>query len=214
MKNRHAVIGGANPILLEGIRQIALSACQISTCVSHPVEWLRAVANTGVELAIVDATEKGWEIATLLDRLPPRDIAVIALVPGTRLYDYASMIPASRRHMELLPATVSADTLLGTVKRLLDDLERSDSPPPSALVASLTERQQNILHLLCMGESTKRIAGLLNISTRTVEFHKYRMMKALGVTSTTQLVLLGVEAGIGTPAARSAGAASAAGNVH
>jgi DNA-binding NarL/FixJ family response regulator len=215
MKNRYVVIGGANHFLLEGIRQVASTACQVSGCYNNPADWLRALSDDHVDLAIVEATERGWDIGTLLDRLPAlsRDLAVIALVPGNRLYECSFMLAGTGRRIELLPVSVSSDTLVGTIRRSLEELDRGDSLPPAALVASLTDRQQNILLLLCMGESTKRIAGILNISTRTVEFHKYRMMKTLGVTTTTQLVLLGVEAGLGVPAARLA-AAGAGGHLH
>ena len=60
----------------------------------------------------------------------------------------------------------------------------------------LTERQCEILQLLAEGKSAKEIATVLNISSRTVEFHKYRIMKDLGLKSAAELVHYAVKHGI------------------
>ena len=52
----------------------------------------------------------------------------------------------------------------------------------------LTQRQREILQLLVEGNSAKEIANLLNISPRTVEFHKYNMMSKLKLKSLSGLV--------------------------
>ena len=60
----------------------------------------------------------------------------------------------------------------------------------------LTERQREIVQLLAEGKSAKDIAELLCISSRTVEFHKYRIMKDLGLKSAAELVHYAVRHGI------------------
>jgi DNA-binding NarL/FixJ family response regulator len=60
----------------------------------------------------------------------------------------------------------------------------------------LTGRQREIVQLLAEGKSAKDIAELLNISSRTVEFHKYRVMKDLGLKSAAELVHYAVRHGI------------------
>ena len=52
----------------------------------------------------------------------------------------------------------------------------------------LTERQREVLQLLAEGKVMKEIGGVLNMSTRTVAFHKYRIMEALGARSSAELV--------------------------
>jgi len=65
-------------------------------------------------------------------------------------------------------------------------------------LTSLTPRQREILQLLAEGHSAKEIATVLNISSRTVEFHKYRIMKDLGIKSAAELVHYAVRHGIVT----------------
>ena len=52
----------------------------------------------------------------------------------------------------------------------------------------LTERQREVLQLLAEGKVMKEIGGILNMTPRTVAFHKYRMMEALGAKSNAELV--------------------------
>jgi DNA-binding NarL/FixJ family response regulator len=60
----------------------------------------------------------------------------------------------------------------------------------------LTPRQREILQLLAEGHSAKEIAAVLNISSRTVEFHKYRIMKDLGLKSAAEMVHYAVKHGM------------------
>lgn len=52
----------------------------------------------------------------------------------------------------------------------------------------LTERQREVLQLLAEGRQMKEIGSILNMTTRTVAFHKYRIMKAVGATNGAALV--------------------------
>ena len=52
----------------------------------------------------------------------------------------------------------------------------------------LTPRQREVLQLLAEGRSMKEVANLLNLTPRTVAFHKYRMMEQLKVKSSAELV--------------------------
>jgi DNA-binding NarL/FixJ family response regulator len=59
----------------------------------------------------------------------------------------------------------------------------------------LTQRQREILQLLVEGNSAKEIANLLNISPRTVEFHKYNMMSKLKLKSVSALIQYAIKHG-------------------
>ena len=70
---------------------------------------------------------------------------------------------------------------------------------PIDLVSQLTARQRDILRLLADGHSAKEIAKRLDISSRTVEFHKYKMMELLGIKSSAKLVHFAIERGLTEP---------------
>lgn len=63
----------------------------------------------------------------------------------------------------------------------------------------LTGRQREVLQLIAEGRTMKEIAGILNVSSRTVEFHKYRILRALALRNTTELVQYAIRSGIVYP---------------
>jgi DNA-binding NarL/FixJ family response regulator len=66
-------------------------------------------------------------------------------------------------------------------------------PEPRKPAHELTPRQREVLQLLAEGRSMKEVASVLNLTPRTVAFHKYRMMDELKVKSTAELVQYAVK---------------------
>ncbi len=60
----------------------------------------------------------------------------------------------------------------------------------------LSNRQRQILQLLAAGLSAKQAAAKLGISRRTVETHKYRIMRIIGVETSAELIRFAVEQGV------------------
>jgi len=63
-------------------------------------------------------------------------------------------------------------------------------------IGQLTARQREIWQLLAEGRTPKEIAGVIHLSVRTVEFHKYRLMKRLGVRSSAELASMAIHHGV------------------
>jgi DNA-binding NarL/FixJ family response regulator len=76
---------------------------------------------------------------------------------------------------------VSPSIAAGLIDGLRDPSSEDDMEP-------LTLRQREILQLFAEGKTMKEIATLTDLSTRTVEWHKYRMMKMLHVRHSSELV--------------------------
>jgi DNA-binding NarL/FixJ family response regulator len=51
----------------------------------------------------------------------------------------------------------------------------------------LTARERQVLQLIAEGKSAKEIADILDVSTRTAEFHKYNLQDKLGLKTTAEL---------------------------
>ena len=60
----------------------------------------------------------------------------------------------------------------------------------------LTGRQREVLQLLAEGKSMKEVAAILDLTPRTVAFHKYRMMEQLRLKTSAELVKFAVRAGV------------------
>jgi len=73
---------------------------------------------------------------------------------------------------------------------LVESLQHVDDRNPGE---ELTPRQREVLQLLAEGKSMKEVAAVLNLTPRTVAFHKYRMMEQLRVKSTAELIQYAVK---------------------
>jgi DNA-binding NarL/FixJ family response regulator len=60
----------------------------------------------------------------------------------------------------------------------------------------LSQRQREIVQLYAEGRSIKEIAGLLNLSEKTVEFHKHHIMEAYNLKSNAGLILYALKHGL------------------
>ena len=66
------------------------------------------------------------------------------------------------------------------------------APNSSSGFERLTSRQREMLQLFAEGKSMKEIATAVNLSTRTVEWHKHRLMKVLSLRRSAELVQFAV----------------------
>ena len=69
-------------------------------------------------------------------------------------------------------------------------------PAPEGKLDTLTDRQREILRLVAEGQAVKQIAAGLGISLKTVEFHKTRLMRRLGLRGTAELTRFAVANGL------------------
>ena len=60
-------------------------------------------------------------------------------------------------------------------------------------VVALTPREREVVRLLAAGNSMPQVASALGITSRTVAFHKYRAMEALGVKTSSELIAVAVK---------------------
>lgn len=78
------------------------------------------------------------------------------------------------------------------VLSFLADVARQPEQP----AVKLSPRKREVLQLIAEGRTMKEIASVLNISTRTVESHKYEIMETLGVEKTAELVQHAIKIGL------------------
>lgn len=71
--------------------------------------------------------------------------------------------------------------------------------PEDGSSRSLTERQRQILRLVAAGYTAKEIGRMLHITSKTVEFHKGRMMRQLQLQSTVELARYALMHGLSNP---------------
>ena len=78
---------------------------------------------------------------------------------------------------------------------LLESYREGESRPQGP-GRPLTARQREVLQLFAEGRSAKEVAALLKVSPRTAEFHKARLLEALRLQTTAELVQYAIRNGI------------------
>jgi DNA-binding NarL/FixJ family response regulator len=76
------------------------------------------------------------------------------------------------------------------------DLLISSSKPKGKFPDGLTPRRREVLQLVAEGRSRKEIAGILNISVKTVEFHKGNLMRELNLQTVADFTRYAIDHGI------------------
>jgi len=116
-------------------------------------------------------------------------------------------VPVAVRAMQagatdFLEKPVNDDVLIGTVQRAVArDLDRlglrAEYVRVAARHARLTERERQVLALVVQGHPNKEIAARLDLSVKTVEAHRARVMEKMGADSLAGLVEVAIRYGLG-----------------
>jgi DNA-binding NarL/FixJ family response regulator len=80
----------------------------------------------------------------------------------------------------------------GMVGSFIQNIDRKKNPN------HLTLRQKEVLQLLAEGRSMKEVAFILNVTPRTVAFHKYTMMEHLRLRTSAELIQFAIRTSIVT----------------
>ena len=198
------LIADDHTLVVEGLVSLLAGDFDVVGTASDGTQLLAQAARLHPDIVIMDVSMPGVSALAALRRLTGPDSAtkviVLTMHADAELATEAVRAGASGflgKHAageELLTAIndVLQDRIYLTpavsrdVLALMSDWSKSASP-------RLTPRQREVLGLIAKGQRMKEIAGILNVSTRTVESHKYEMMHALGVQTTAELVRYAVQ---------------------
>jgi DNA-binding NarL/FixJ family response regulator len=75
-------------------------------------------------------------------------------------------------------------------QRMLENFIRDPRPDREK---TLTPRQREVLQLLAEGRNMRETATMLNITARTVAFHKYQIMEEYGLKTQSDLVMFAIK---------------------
>ena len=205
MAGPRVVIVDDHTLMTEALRRLLEPECDVVGVYDDPRAFLRDVVRLRPDVAILDIsmpTMNGLDAGRELRRVLPSvriifltmnedaDVAAEAFRVGASAYLLKRSAPpelltAIREVMQgrSYVTPFVTDGLVGT-------LLNPDRPGPST---ELTPRQREILQLLAEGRSMKEAGAMLNLTRRTIAFHKYRMMQQLNVKTTAELIQYAVK---------------------
>lgn len=147
---------------------------------------------------MTDMRMPGMSGLQLQHELASRDLRVPLIV----LTGYAD-VPAAVRSMkagafDLIEKPFSPQLLIETVHSALRQgdasrRERAESDDVRARFESLTPRERQVFRLVAGGISNKNIARQLDLSEKTVEFHRAKVMSKMRAESVADLVRLSLQ---------------------
>lgn len=102
--------------------------------------------------------------------------------------------------VEFIEKPFNDQRLLDCVQEALqrDNRIRNDQVEKAAIdqrLDNLTPREEKVMEMVVAGKANKVIAALLDVSAKTVEAHRAKVMEKMGVTSLAELVRLALIAG-------------------
>ena len=203
------VLAEDDTLLMEALSRLLEPAFEVVGTASDGDEVVRVALGVQPDLVLLDARmprSSGFDAARRLRaELPATRLAFLTANQDPQLAAEAFRIGASAYILKdstpeefeaALRAALRGEITLSP--RIAGGDPGSLPPPPRAEGASerLSSRERDVLRRLAAGLSMKEVAAELGIATRTVAYHKYRMMETLSLRSSAELVGFAVKNGL------------------
>ena len=212
MRRTRILLADDHTMICAGFQKLLEPEYEVVGCVGDGYALLKAAAKLKPDVVLVDVGMpllNGLDAGRKLKQLMPGvKLIFLTMNPDPDIASEALRIGASgyllknSREDELLKAVRIAvrgmSYVTPQIGRVMEQLFIRD---PKALhrPKQLTDRQREVLQMLAEGRSMKEIAYVLQISLRTVRFHKYQIMEDLGITTNSELVQYAIKHSIISP---------------
>lgn len=175
---------------------------------SNPAEALGKVRQVRTDIVLMDTSKlgkTGFEAARLL-RTDGEGTRLIFLAVHEEEEDLRQCLDAGASGY--IAKDAPASRLIGAVRdvyqgrkylsphvlgKLVDSFRCRQAPFGPAQTAILTRRELEVLKMIAEGNSVKEIARQLGLSTKTVDTHKFNLMRKLDLHNKVQLVIYAIQ---------------------
>jgi DNA-binding NarL/FixJ family response regulator len=200
MNKPRILLADDHALLLGAFESLLAAECEIVGKASNGRELVAEAERLKPDIIVLDITMpqlNGLEAARQIKKTQRNmklvfvtmnedpDLAAEAFRAGASAYllkrSAAFELTAAIREVSQGRAYVTPLVAAGMMGSLLHAGEHSPG-------TDLTPRQREILQLLAEGRSMKEVGAVLNVTRRTVAFHKYRMMQQLKLHTTAELI--------------------------
>jgi len=207
MKRPRLLLADDHTLVLEGLRKLLEPQFDLIETVEDGRALLRKAPELKPDVILLDISMpllNGIDAARQLRRALPQTKIIFLTMHADRAYVTEAFRAGASGYLLKRSA---ASELVKAVQEVLRgglyvtplvarDMLRSVLWTPagrSAAPADLSPRQREVLQLVAEGHSSKEIAGLLNVSAKTVEYHKARLMERVGLRTTAELTRYAIQ---------------------
>ena len=209
MSRPRILIADDHELVVQGFKRLLAATCDVVGTVTDGQSLIRAAVELAPDIVLVDITMPQLNGLDAIERLKA-ERPKIRMVVLTQQEDADTAAEAIRRGaMGFVLKSSAPSELFDAIEEVLRGkvyISTVISIEPGAVFAqgavrksrgaALTLRQREVLQLLAEGRSMKEAARVLDVTPRTIAFHKYSMMEQLGLKTTAQLVQHAVALGL------------------
>lgn len=205
---RRIILADDHEIVLDGLRRILEPEFEIVAATADGRELVAAIEALKPEVAVADISMpllNGLDALRQLKTARSRTRFVFLTgSPDVALATQAFRLGASGYVLK----HAAAEELVVAIREALEGrtyitprianevLQNLMSHPEDKARDGLTGREREVLQLLAEGKIIKEIAAILNVSPRTVEFHKNNVVTKTGLRSNAELARYAVRQGL------------------
>ncbi len=194
------VIADDHRLVADGLERLLADDCIVVNTVYDGDALLKEVSRHDLDLVVQDLSLPPGNGIDLIREVrqagPSVRIVVVTLCDDARVAAEALRAGASsyvlknsspRELREAVACTMARKSYVTPqlATSLVQTLAHDSSSQPTG---QLTGRQREVLRLLAIGKSMKEAAAILQVTVRTVAFHKYQMMRQLDIKTSAELV--------------------------
>ena len=205
------MLAGENTLVRAGIRSLLEKVPDVETVgEADGVDLLDLVARRSPDVLLLDLAMSGFKrlatVTEVAERFPTVRVVVLsehasaeyvleALRAGAAGY---LLKKSSTKELELaMRAAARGETFLSReIPSTVLEVCRERAQDRKSPLGQLTARQREILRLIAESKNTKEIADRLQVSAKTVEFHRKRLMDRLSIHDVPGLVRYAMRIGL------------------
>lgn len=189
-----------DPSILDSLSLMLTQEGMLVKTFESGIEFLEACRNGCYGCAIIDIRMPGMDGLQLQEALDQLDLplAIIFLTGHGNIPMSVRAIKAGA--VDFITKPVTRDVLMASVQSALNECQNilnkvRNHHDAKSKISALTEREHEVMKLAIEGFPNKEIARRLDISHRTVEIHKSRIMRKTGAFNLLDLARLAQEGG-------------------
>lgn len=210
-KKPRLLMADDHSMMLAGLRKLVEDQCEVVGTVQDGRALVEAAGRLRPDVILIDISMpflNGMDAARQIKKSVPDAKLLFLTMHASPVFatealqvgatGYLLKQSAASELLQAIETVLKGQTYLtpSITRPVLDSMATHKPRMLKKPLMQLTPRQREVLQLVAEGKNTKDIAVLLNLSIKTVEFHKTRIMMQLNLHSALELAKFAIAEGL------------------